>query len=119
MCINHWCTLGEDLGLNPEGHQRCDRAVKTEQIIKKQTHNSYCLPVLLSVFSQDGFLFSVSIVSGLVCITLAVIKFMLGRVLTSRALITDGRCSNTADCNCYTVFEQFVKRSLFIAQIHQ
>ncbi|XP_076579628.1 transmembrane protein 163a [Chaetodon auriga] len=38
----------------------------------------------------DGFLFSVSIVSGLVCIILAVIKFMLGKVLTSRALITDG-----------------------------
>lgn len=40
--------------------------------------------------SQDDFLFSVSIVSGLLCIALAVIKFMLGRVLTSRALITDG-----------------------------
>ncbi|XP_068446656.1 transmembrane protein 163a [Clinocottus analis] len=38
----------------------------------------------------DDFLFSVSIVSGLVCVTLAVFKFMLGRVLTSRALITDG-----------------------------
>ncbi|XP_036947419.1 transmembrane protein 163-like [Acanthopagrus latus] len=38
----------------------------------------------------DGFLFSVSIISGLVCIVLAVIKFMLGKVLTSRALITDG-----------------------------
>ncbi|XP_075950440.1 transmembrane protein 163a [Anarhichas minor] len=38
----------------------------------------------------DDFLFSVAIVSGLVCITLAVIKFMLGKVLTSRALITDG-----------------------------
>nr|XP_019958937.1 PREDICTED: transmembrane protein 163 isoform X2 [Paralichthys olivaceus] len=38
----------------------------------------------------DGFLFSVSIVSGVVCILLAVVKFMLGRVLTSRALITDG-----------------------------
>ncbi|XP_059184017.1 transmembrane protein 163a [Centropristis striata] len=38
----------------------------------------------------DDFLFSVSIVSGLVCIILAVIKFMLGKVLTSRALITDG-----------------------------
>ncbi|TNM94260.1 transmembrane protein 163 [Takifugu rubripes] len=38
----------------------------------------------------DGFLFSVSIVSGLICIILAVIKFMLGKVLTSRALITDG-----------------------------
>ncbi|XP_031708203.1 transmembrane protein 163 isoform X2 [Anarrhichthys ocellatus] len=38
----------------------------------------------------DDFLFSVAIVSGLVCVTLAVIKFMLGKVLTSRALITDG-----------------------------
>ncbi|XP_076018150.1 transmembrane protein 163a [Genypterus blacodes] len=38
----------------------------------------------------DDFLFSVSIVSGLVCAVLAVVKFMLGRVLTSRALITDG-----------------------------
>ncbi|CAG01016.1 unnamed protein product, partial [Tetraodon nigroviridis] len=39
----------------------------------------------------DGFLFSVSIVSGLICVILAVIKFMLGKVLTSRALITDER----------------------------
>ncbi|KAK7893608.1 hypothetical protein WMY93_022760 [Mugilogobius chulae] len=38
----------------------------------------------------DDFLFSVSIVSGLVCVILAIIKFMLGKVLTSRALITDG-----------------------------
>ncbi|XP_061841407.1 transmembrane protein 163a [Nerophis lumbriciformis] len=38
----------------------------------------------------DDFLFSVSIVSGLVCSILCVIKFMLGKVLTSRALITDG-----------------------------
>ncbi|XP_077406872.1 transmembrane protein 163a [Vanacampus margaritifer] len=38
----------------------------------------------------DDFLFSVSIVSGVVCIFLAVIKFMLGKVLTSRSLITDG-----------------------------
>ncbi|XP_049919659.1 transmembrane protein 163-like [Epinephelus moara] len=38
----------------------------------------------------DDFLFSVSIISGLVCIILAIIKFMLGKVLTSRALITDG-----------------------------
>uniref|UniRef100_A0A3Q3GD99 Transmembrane protein 163 n=1 Tax=Labrus bergylta TaxID=56723 RepID=A0A3Q3GD99_9LABR len=38
----------------------------------------------------DGFLFSVSIVSGLLCLVLAVIKFMLGKVLTSRALMTDG-----------------------------
>uniref|UniRef100_A0A4W5NA35 Transmembrane protein 163a n=1 Tax=Hucho hucho TaxID=62062 RepID=A0A4W5NA35_9TELE len=37
----------------------------------------------------DDFLFSVSIVSGIVCIILAVFKFLLGRVLTSRALITD------------------------------
>lgn len=46
--------------------------------------------------SQDGFLFSVSIASGLICIILAVIKFMLGKVLTSRALITDGTCTRTA-----------------------
>uniref|UniRef100_A0A8C6SDS4 Transmembrane protein 163b n=1 Tax=Neogobius melanostomus TaxID=47308 RepID=A0A8C6SDS4_9GOBI len=39
----------------------------------------------------DDFLFSVSIVSGLVCIILAIIKFMLGKVLTSKVLITDGR----------------------------
>lgn len=39
---------------------------------------------------QDDFLFSVSIVSGITCVILAVAKFMLGRVLTSRALITDG-----------------------------
>ncbi|KAM4710779.1 transmembrane protein 163a isoform 1-T1 [Anableps anableps] len=38
----------------------------------------------------DDLLFSVSIVSGLVCVVLALIKFMLGKVLTSRALITDG-----------------------------
>lgn len=38
----------------------------------------------------DDFLFSVSIVSGLMCIILAVLKFMLGKVLTSRALVTDG-----------------------------
>ncbi|CDQ75608.1 unnamed protein product [Oncorhynchus mykiss] len=38
----------------------------------------------------DDFLFSVSIVSGVMCVILAVAKFMLGRVLTSRALITDG-----------------------------
>ncbi|XP_041638316.1 transmembrane protein 163-like [Cheilinus undulatus] len=38
----------------------------------------------------DGFLFSVSVISGLVCLILCVIKFMLGKVLTSRALITDG-----------------------------
>ncbi|XP_041724892.1 transmembrane protein 163a isoform X2 [Coregonus clupeaformis] len=37
----------------------------------------------------DDFLFSVSIVSGIMCIILAVLKFLLGRVLTSRALITD------------------------------
>ncbi|XP_053554201.1 transmembrane protein 163 [Bombina bombina] len=38
----------------------------------------------------DGFLFSVSILSGILCTFLAVVKFLLGRVLTSRALITDG-----------------------------
>ncbi|PWA31245.1 hypothetical protein CCH79_00002979, partial [Gambusia affinis] len=38
----------------------------------------------------DDFLYSVSIVSGLSCAVLAVAKFMLGKKLTSRALITDG-----------------------------
>ncbi|XP_005286853.1 transmembrane protein 163 isoform X3 [Chrysemys picta bellii] len=38
----------------------------------------------------DDFLFSVSILSGILCSILAVIKFMLGKVLTSRALVTDG-----------------------------
>ncbi|XP_064307158.1 transmembrane protein 163 isoform X3 [Phalacrocorax carbo] len=38
----------------------------------------------------DDFLYSVSILSGILCTVLAVIKFMLGKVLTSRALITDG-----------------------------
>uniref|UniRef100_A0A3Q3WE60 Uncharacterized protein n=1 Tax=Mola mola TaxID=94237 RepID=A0A3Q3WE60_MOLML len=38
----------------------------------------------------DDFLYSVSLVSGFMCALLAVAKFMLGRVLTSRALITDG-----------------------------
>ncbi|XP_048389783.1 transmembrane protein 163a isoform X2 [Stegostoma tigrinum] len=38
----------------------------------------------------DDFLFSVSIISGVLCSILAVVKFMLGRVLTSKALITDG-----------------------------
>lgn len=38
----------------------------------------------------DDFLYSVSIVSGFTCSLLAVAKFWLGRVLTSRALITDG-----------------------------
>ncbi|XP_056389214.1 transmembrane protein 163 [Hyla sarda] len=38
----------------------------------------------------DSFIFSVSILSGILCTLLAVAKFMLGRILTSRALITDG-----------------------------
>ncbi|XP_078085288.1 transmembrane protein 163a [Mustelus asterias] len=38
----------------------------------------------------DDFLFSVSIISGILCSILSVVKFMLGRVLTSKALITDG-----------------------------
>ncbi|XP_017314009.1 transmembrane protein 163 isoform X1 [Ictalurus punctatus] len=38
----------------------------------------------------DDFLYSVSVLSGLVCSILAVLKCMLGKVLTSRALITDG-----------------------------
>ncbi|XP_078408597.1 transmembrane protein 163a-like isoform X1 [Cetorhinus maximus] len=37
----------------------------------------------------DDFLFSVSIISGILCTILAVVKFMLGRILTSKALITD------------------------------
>lgn len=48
------------------------------------------LSVCLSL-PQDSFLFSVSVVSGVTCVILAIIKFMLGRVLTSRALVTDGR----------------------------
>ncbi|TWW80540.1 Transmembrane protein 163 [Takifugu flavidus] len=39
---------------------------------------------------KDDFLYSVSLISGFMCALLAVAKFMLGRVLTSRALITDG-----------------------------
>ncbi|KAL2087900.1 hypothetical protein ACEWY4_016728 [Coilia grayii] len=38
----------------------------------------------------DDFLYSVSIISGVTCLILCVFKFMLGRVLTSRALLTDG-----------------------------
>ncbi|KAI7791010.1 transmembrane protein 163 [Triplophysa rosa] len=38
----------------------------------------------------DDFLYSVSVISGVVCTILSVFKFMLGKVLTSRALITDG-----------------------------
>ncbi|RXN33706.1 transmembrane protein 163-like [Labeo rohita] len=38
----------------------------------------------------DDFLYSVSVISGIVCAILSVFKFMLGKVLTSRALITDG-----------------------------
>uniref|UniRef100_A0A673M1J1 Transmembrane protein 163-like n=1 Tax=Sinocyclocheilus rhinocerous TaxID=307959 RepID=A0A673M1J1_9TELE len=38
----------------------------------------------------DDFLYSVSVISGIVCAILSVCKFMLGKVLTSRALITDG-----------------------------
>ncbi|XP_076877973.1 transmembrane protein 163b [Brachyhypopomus gauderio] len=38
----------------------------------------------------DDFLYSVSVISGVVCLILAMLKCMLGKVLTSRALITDG-----------------------------
>ncbi|CAM4657975.1 unnamed protein product [Leuciscus chuanchicus] len=38
----------------------------------------------------DDFLYSVSVISGVVCTILSICKFMLGKVLTSRALITDG-----------------------------
>uniref|UniRef100_A0A672Q1H0 Transmembrane protein 163 n=1 Tax=Sinocyclocheilus grahami TaxID=75366 RepID=A0A672Q1H0_SINGR len=41
----------------------------------------------------DDFLYSVSVISGVVCAILSVCKFMLGKVLTSRALITDGTYS--------------------------
>uniref|UniRef100_A0A8C1INS0 Transmembrane protein 163b n=1 Tax=Cyprinus carpio TaxID=7962 RepID=A0A8C1INS0_CYPCA len=46
--------------------------------------------VSLFLFLQDDFLYSVSVISGVVCAILSVCKFMLGKVLTSRALITDG-----------------------------
>lgn len=52
-------------------------------------HHRLLLPSLYPP-TQDSFLFSVSIISGLACIILAVVKFMLGKVLTSKALITDG-----------------------------
>ncbi|KAE8581503.1 hypothetical protein XENTR_v10024812 [Xenopus tropicalis] len=55
-------------------------------IISKAIHD-LAIRVLPEV---DGFLFSVSILSGILCSLLAAIKFMLGKVLTSRALITDG-----------------------------
>ncbi|MBZ3890105.1 Transmembrane protein 163 [Sciurus carolinensis] len=45
---------------------------------------------LPAALPKDDFLFSVSILSGILCSILAVLKFMLGKVLTSRALITDG-----------------------------
>uniref|UniRef100_UPI00358ED6BA transmembrane protein 163 n=1 Tax=Myxine glutinosa TaxID=7769 RepID=UPI00358ED6BA len=38
----------------------------------------------------DDFLLTVSILSGVVCLILSVAKFALGRILTSKALITDG-----------------------------
>ncbi|XP_066855349.1 transmembrane protein 163 isoform X3 [Anser cygnoides] len=46
--------------------------------------------VRVARMKQDDFLYSVSVLSGILCTVLAVIKFMLGKVLTSRALITDG-----------------------------
>ncbi|RMC18794.1 hypothetical protein DUI87_04690 [Hirundo rustica rustica] len=46
--------------------------------------------VNLGMACKDDFLYSVSVLSGILCTVLAVIKFMLGKVLTSRALITDG-----------------------------
>lgn len=55
------------------------------------------------VSPQDDFLFSVSIVSGLTCAVLAVAKFMLGRVLTSRALITDGRTHTHTHAHAQTL----------------
>lgn len=53
-------------------------------------------PFCTFCLTQDGFLFSVSIISGVTCVILAVIKYMLGKVLTSRALITDGRCAHSS-----------------------
>ncbi|XP_062845746.1 transmembrane protein 163b-like [Trichomycterus rosablanca] len=38
----------------------------------------------------DDLLYSMSVISGLACFMLAIFKCMLGKVLTSRALITDG-----------------------------
>uniref|UniRef100_A0A3B5M553 Transmembrane protein 163a n=1 Tax=Xiphophorus couchianus TaxID=32473 RepID=A0A3B5M553_9TELE len=52
--------------------------------------NLIVLNVSYSILCVDDFLYSVSIVSGLSCAVLAVAKFMLGKKLTSRALITDG-----------------------------
>ncbi|KAJ0005336.1 hypothetical protein NQD34_015230, partial [Periophthalmus magnuspinnatus] len=42
----------------------------------------------------DDFLLSVSVLSGALCSVLAILKMFLGRVLTSRALITDGNHTN-------------------------
>nr|XP_021152230.1 transmembrane protein 163 isoform X2 [Columba livia] len=50
-----------------------------------------CLGLCRSRMFQDDFLYSVSVLSGILCTVLAVIKFMLGKVLTSRALITDAK----------------------------
>ncbi|XP_055006464.1 transmembrane protein 163-like [Boleophthalmus pectinirostris] len=45
----------------------------------------------ISAFGNtDDFLLCVSVLSGALCSVLAVFKMFLGRVLTSRALITDG-----------------------------
>uniref|UniRef100_A0A3B5M750 Transmembrane protein 163a n=1 Tax=Xiphophorus couchianus TaxID=32473 RepID=A0A3B5M750_9TELE len=61
----------------------------------KINRNKFSKPfIVVKCFSlykfHDDFLYSVSIVSGLSCAVLAVAKFMLGKKLTSRALITDG-----------------------------
>uniref|UniRef100_A0A3B5MIA2 Transmembrane protein 163a n=1 Tax=Xiphophorus couchianus TaxID=32473 RepID=A0A3B5MIA2_9TELE len=57
---------------------------------KSLVREIFSLLTAISTYSVDDFLYSVSIVSGLSCAVLAVAKFMLGKKLTSRALITDG-----------------------------
>ncbi|KFV64514.1 Transmembrane protein 163, partial [Dryobates pubescens] len=54
--------------------------------------SSICIVIkaIHDLAKKDDFLYSVSVLSGILCTALAVIKFMLGKVLTSRALITDG-----------------------------
>ncbi|XP_071475393.1 transmembrane protein 163 isoform X2 [Marmota flaviventris] len=58
----------------------------------------------------DDFLFSVSILSGILCSILAVLKFMLGKVLTSRALITDafslGKAREGPGCTATAALER-------------
>ncbi|XP_010139172.1 PREDICTED: transmembrane protein 163-like, partial [Buceros rhinoceros silvestris] len=64
------------------------------KVLRKVDRKDFSPPVWSSrtacAVSEDDFLYSVSVLSGILCTALAVIKFMLGKVLTSRALITDG-----------------------------